>query len=240
MGKAKNIKQRVLSHFRDKAKKEIAMSNATANVTFKETGNELVALLHESSEIKQLYPLYNRSQKRKADTYGLFFYEDKQGVLHLGYNHLKLIAKPLATFYTKFEARRFIEELCEEFELCPKYCQLSSGVGRCFHHQIKKCNGVCCNNEAITIYNQRVTKALDSLKGFQEDLIIEGAGRNNREKSIVLIRQGIYKGYGFVGKRKKIELETEVEKLINPQNNNRDVQRILRQYFKESNSVTMA
>ena len=45
VGKANNIKQRVVSHFHDKKKREIEMCLATANITFKETGSELIALL---------------------------------------------------------------------------------------------------------------------------------------------------------------------------------------------------
>jgi len=41
VGKANNIKQRVLSHFYDKAKKEVTMCLETSNVTFTETGSEL-------------------------------------------------------------------------------------------------------------------------------------------------------------------------------------------------------
>ena len=53
VGKANNIKQRVISHFYDKKKKERTMCLETADITFKETGSELIALLHESSEIKK-------------------------------------------------------------------------------------------------------------------------------------------------------------------------------------------
>ncbi|MDO7613440.1 MAG: GIY-YIG nuclease family protein, partial [Crocinitomicaceae bacterium] len=86
VGKAKDIRQRVLSHFRDKAKKEVEMSSVTASVTFEETGNELVALLKESADIKYIFPQYNRAQKRTGDTFALFKYEDSQGILHLGFN----------------------------------------------------------------------------------------------------------------------------------------------------------
>jgi DNA polymerase-3 subunit epsilon len=64
VGKANNIKQRVISHFYDKKKKEISMCLETADISYTETGSEILALLHESSEIKKRYPKFNRAQRR--------------------------------------------------------------------------------------------------------------------------------------------------------------------------------
>ena len=69
VGKANNIKQRVISHFYDKSKKEQTMCLETSNITFEETGNELVALLKESSEIKKIYEpsIKNTFNPQKTD-----------------------------------------------------------------------------------------------------------------------------------------------------------------------------
>jgi DNA polymerase-3 subunit epsilon len=65
IGKSKNIRDRVLSHFRNyTTKKAIDMRNTTAGIDFEITGSELVALLKESHEIKVHKPIYNRSQRR--------------------------------------------------------------------------------------------------------------------------------------------------------------------------------
>ncbi len=233
VGKAKDIRQRVLSHFRDKAKKEVEMSSVTANVTFEETGNELIALLKESADIKDIYPQYNRAQKRTGDTFALFKYEDNQGVLHLGFNRLKLVPQPITTFHTQRDARAFLEKLCEDHLLCPKYCHLQTAAERCFHFQIKKCNGICCKKELPEYYNLRVKEALSTLGSVRDNIVIEGAGRTPNEKSVVIIKDGVYKGFGFVNAKKKITLESRLEKVILPQKDNRDIQSILRRYFRE-------
>lgn len=72
VGKANNIKQRVISHFYDKKKKEQTMCLETADVSFTKTGSELLALLLESSEIKHIYPKFNRAQRRAGEAVGLF------------------------------------------------------------------------------------------------------------------------------------------------------------------------
>jgi DNA polymerase-3 subunit epsilon len=88
VGKANNIKQRVISHFYDKKKKEREMCLETAHISFTETGSELLALLLESSEIKHRYPTYNYAQKRKKDAFGIFSYIDQKGIIHLAYNKI--------------------------------------------------------------------------------------------------------------------------------------------------------
>jgi DNA polymerase III subunit epsilon len=239
VGKAKDIRQRVLSHFRDKAKKEVEMSSVTANVTYEETGNELVALLKESADIKHIYPQYNRAQKRAGDTYGIFKYEDNQGILHLGFNRLKLVPQSIATFHNQRDARAFLEGLCEEHQLCPKYCHLQTAAERCFHFQIKKCKGVCCKKELPEHYNERVNEALSTLGSTRENMIIEGAGRKKNEKSVVVIKDGTYLGYGFISAQKKITATSNLEKEILQQKDNRDIQSILRRYFREQENLTI-
>jgi len=85
IGKASNIKIRLLSHFSGGEKKPLAMLSRTHDITYSLTGSELVALLLESDEIKKHYPLYNRSQKRFNDVFGICKYEDKLGYKHFGY-----------------------------------------------------------------------------------------------------------------------------------------------------------
>ena len=80
VGKANNIKQRVISHFYDKKKKERKMCLEIADISYTETGNELIALLHESSEIKHLYPKFNRAQRKAGEAVGLFSYEEQKGI----------------------------------------------------------------------------------------------------------------------------------------------------------------
>ena len=232
VGKAKNIKQRVLSHFYDTAKKEITMCLETSDISFVETGSELLALLLESAEIKRIYPKYNRSQRRAQESVGLFSYEDRNGIVHLAYNRLKLVPKPLMKFYNTTECRVFLEKLCADFELCPKYCHLQSNVSTCFHYQIKKCKGICKGDEAIAEYNRRVLAAIESVCFASENFIIKETGRTNHEYGYALVLNGIYKGFGYLNKRKKIRsVDTYLEKLTLQQDNN-DIKRILTGYLK--------
>lgn len=239
VGKANNIKQRVISHFYDKKKKEQNMCLETADISFTKTGSELLALLLESSEIKKIYPKYNRAQRRAAEAVGLFSYEDQKGIIHLAYNRLKLVPNPLTKYYNVSEARNYLEFLCKEFELCPKYCHLQSNVSSCFHYQIKECKGVCCNKESVSEYNKRVKKAIRSIGIGAENLVIKEKGRTKNEIGFALILDGIYKGIGYLEQHQSEQLENpeDYQFFLQPKKDNRDVQRILSSYLKKKEVV---
>ena len=234
VGKANNIKQRVISHFYDKKKKEISMCLETANITYEVMGSELLALLKESADIKRLYPKFNRAQRRASEAVGLFSYEDQKGIIHLAYNRLKLVPNAIMKFYNISECRNLLEKICETYNLCPKYCHLQTNVNTCFHYQIKKCNGVCSGKETVKDYNKRVKEAIKSLGLQTENLVIKERGRTAEEIGFALILNGIYKGYGFLDKKITLQNPDDYLFYITPQKDNRDVQRILNWYLNKT------
>ena len=234
VGKANNIKQRVISHFYDKKKKERTMCLETADISYTETGSELIALLHESSEIKHLYPKFNRAQRKAGEAVGLFSYEDQKGILHLAFNRLKLTPNPIMKFYSMAACRSTLEKICSAFELCPKYCHLQTNVNACFHYQLQQCRGICSEKETIESYNKRVHKAIKSLGLQTDNLVITENGRNDKELGFVLILNGIYQGFGYVDKKLEFNSLEDYLAHINPQKDNRDVQRILKSYLSKN------
>jgi DNA polymerase-3 subunit epsilon len=235
VGKANNIKQRVVSHFHDKKKREIEMCLATANITFTETGSELIALLEESAEIKRLFPKYNRAQRRTTTNFGLFSYKDRKGVMHLAWNNVKMISQPIMRFYTVAQARSFVENLCKEFQLCPKYCHLQTNVNSCFHYQIKECKGVCREEEAIEEYNKRVMQAIDSITFKTDNFVITEQGKTSDELSYALVINGVYEGYGYIDKNQQNNSTSEVYfERLKPQKDNQDIRRIINAHVKKN------
>ena len=235
VGKANHIKQRVISHFYDKKKKEVAMCLEIAHIDFTETGSELLALLLESAEIKKIFPKYNAAQKRRGNAFGIFSYLDQKGILHIAYNSTRAMLNPLLTFDNITACRVFIEQLCSAYELCPKYCHLQENVKQCFHHQIKVCRGICCGKESITSYNQRVEQALKEIQLENANYVIKESGRTQDEMGFVLILNGTYKGFGYLPKEVSEQLESpeDYQFYLQPQQDNSDVQRIIRSYLRK-------
>ena len=238
IGKAKNIKKRVLSHFYNKKTKEITLCAETASLAYEETGNELIALLKESAEIKHYYPKYNRAQKRTIQQYGIFSYEDRNGIIHLAFNKIKMAPNPVAICHSTTEARQYLETLCSTFELCPKYCHLQENVAVCSHYKIKECIGICSDLKHVEEYNQRVTKALESSQKVQSNLVIKTNGRHTEEQAFVIVRESNYFGYGFVPVENTIEHIEDLEMFIIPQKNTFETQRIVESYLRKNpNSI---
>ena len=239
VGKANNIKQRVISHFYDKKKKEQTMCLETADISFTKTGSELLALLHESAEIKHIFPKFNRAQRRAGEAVGLFSYEDQKGIIHLAYNRLKLAPNPMMKYYSVAECRNHLEKLCKEFNLCPKYCHLQTNVSSCFHYQLKECKGICCNKESVHDYNKRVRKAIKSVGIGATNLVIKEKGRTENEIGFVLILDGIYKGFGYIDLDQSVQLKKpeDYQFYVQPKKDNKDVQRIISSYLKKKEVV---
>ncbi|WP_299430243.1 exonuclease domain-containing protein [uncultured Maribacter sp.] len=238
IGKAINIKKRVLSHFYNKTTKEIEMCSKTAHLDFKPSGNELIALLMESAAIKKEMPNYNRAQKRTALQYGIFSYEDRNGILHIAYNKIKSAPNAVQHFFSVTDCRLALEKICEGYNLCPKYCHLQENITHCSHYKIKKCNGICKQQETTVQYNERVKLALRDLKTSNDSYFIKEQGRTKDEIGIVAVLEGQYKGYAFIPIEEQINNIEELESFIIPQKNNLDALKIIESYtYKKPHNV---
>ncbi|WP_324023569.1 exonuclease domain-containing protein [Maribacter sp. BPC-D8] len=240
VGKAKNIKKRVLGHFYDKKTKEITLCAETTSLDFEETGNELIALLKESAEIKHHYPKYNSAQKRSIQQYGIFTYEDRNGIIHLAFNKIKMTPNPVAICYSPTAARQYLETLCSTFELCPKYCHLQENVAVCSHYKIKQCIGICSDLDMVAAYNQRVQEALQSIKDVEATVVIKTNGRTMDENGFVIIKENNYAGYGFAPTDVTIAQIEDLEMFITPQKNTLETQRIVESYVRNNPTAVFA
>lgn len=74
VGKARNIKYRVRSHFSNNEinPKKQELLRRVHSITYRPCVTELMALVWESAEIKRLWPEFNRSQKFAEPGYGLY------------------------------------------------------------------------------------------------------------------------------------------------------------------------
>lgn len=230
VGKAVNIKKRIAGHFSGDAREwsRSRIRNEIHNITYELTGNELIALILESQEIRRLWPKYNQAQKFRLEEWGIFQYEDRNGFLRFSVNMVTRGLHPLIRFSTKGDAWNFLWQKVRENELCPKLSGLQLAKGLCFEYQTGGCKGACMGVEGVRKYNKRVQQAIDSFHDKGNSVAIIGKGRHQEENSVVLVEQGNYFGFGFVNRdisildmesarayvRKSIETPT-VQNLIN-------------------------
>lgn len=231
VGKANNLKKRVLGHFYDKSNKETRLCSETADIEVELSGSELVALLMESAAIKLHYPVHNRAQKRTIHSYGIFSYEDRNGIQHLAFNKLKMAPNPAIVLYSPTDCRLYLERLCSDFGLCPKYCHLQENVKSCSHFRIKSCSGICRDMERISDYNAKVQLAMEYMLSEKEDFVIREKGRHSNEDAFVLVRSNTYSGYGFIEKNTNLGSFADLEAFVVPQKNTLETERIIKSYL---------
>ncbi len=149
IGKSKNIHDRIMSHLtNNSSKRAIEMRNQITDIGYEYTGNELIALLLESNEIKKHTPHYNRALRRTGYQWGLYQIEDKNGYLRLKIKKNETDELPLTSFTSQLSAKSHLFMLVEAFNLCQKLCGLFETKGACFHYNIKQCNGACIQKES--------------------------------------------------------------------------------------------
>ncbi|MBC2839699.1 exonuclease domain-containing protein [Robiginitalea sp. SC105] len=231
VGKAINLKKRVLGHFYDTSDRERKLCRETSRIDFELSGSDLVALLMEAAAIKKHFPRFNRAQKKIRPAYGLFRYPDQNGIIHLAVNRLSRGQQALRVFFREEDARLFMEQLCTEFGLCAKYCHLQEGVATCSHFRVPVCDGICRGEESPETYNSRVRAALEARKPEAEHLIIAERGREPEERGVVWIADGTYRGYGFVSEDRRLDHLPDLEAHINPQPHYPETEKILQSYM---------
>ena len=234
VGKALNIKKRIAGHFTGEAREwnRSNIRNEIHHVTYELTGSELIALILESQEIRRLWPKYNLAQKYKVEDWGIYDYEDRNGYLRFCVNLIQKGTKPLITFSSKGDAWNFMWEKVKTFDLCPKLSGLQLAKGLCFSHQSGACKGACQGVESVKKYNKRTQKAIDSFFEAGESVAIIGSGRMSGEKSLVLIENGNYIGFGFVPKEESINSIGLARNFIKPSKDNRVVQNLVNSYLQ--------
>ncbi|MFM8849851.1 MAG: exonuclease domain-containing protein [Cytophagales bacterium] len=233
VGKALNIKKRIAGHFTGEAREwnRSNIRNEIHHITYELTGSELIALILESQEIRRLWPKYNLAQKFKTEEWGVYDYEDRNGYLRFCVNVVSKGAKPLVTFSSKGDAWSFMWTKVKAFDLCPKHSGLQLAKGLCFSHQSGSCKGACQGVESAKKYNKRAQKAVDSFFEEGESVAIIGQGRRVEEKSLVLIENGNYVGFGFVPKEESIGSLESARNFIKPSKENRVVQNLVNSYL---------
>ncbi|MES2655279.1 MAG: exonuclease domain-containing protein [Bacteroidota bacterium] len=195
IGKAKSIKSRVSSHFSNNSpnRQKQNFMRDIYTISFEETATELMALLLESHEIKHHWPEFNKAQKRYDAQYGLYDYEDRNGIIRLGFELMTKHrhVKPLLEFSSKIQAIENIQLLASEYDLCPQLCgvQLTCANETC----------ACKKQETVFNYNAKVNDLIIALSNKDSYLIVD-KGRNKKEYSAIWVDKGKLIGMGYVPK----------------------------------------
>jgi DNA polymerase-3 subunit epsilon len=235
IGKSINIRKRVEQHLRNtKTAKGIQLIQEIVRVDFEETGSELIALLLESELIKLHKPIFNRRLRKSLFPFGLYDEMNEKGYLKLQiHSTSKKDSHPLIHFSSRKEALSYLMRVVENHQFCQKLCGLYQSKNACFHYEIKQCMGACVEEESPSSYNLRIENFISSLTFEGKSFYILDKGRNKSEKSIVLIKNGNYLGYGYAPYHFHGKKPSQWSCFIKLQKENRDIKSIINQFVRK-------
>ena len=235
IGKSKNMYQRALSHFNSKEQKGRKMLNELYNVDFVKTGNELIALLLENEEIKNHKPKFNRLRKADSFSYCIDWEKDKQGIINFKLLPYESSSHALLLFTSYASARNCLNSMIDAYTLCVKFCGLTDAEAVCFNHQIKKCNGICANEETAAVYNKRALEIIKKHSYKHPDFAIITEGRTSDEKSLMLIINNKYFGTGYFDEYTQLNSIADFKELVAKAAYYPDNDDLIRSWLKKNN-----
>ena len=196
VGKAKNLKNRLSSYFRQTglSPKTQVMVSKIADISIAITHTEGEALLLESNLIKELRPRYNVLM-RDDKSYPYIFVSDKSNypriALHRGAR--KKQGMYLGPYPNAHAVRESINLLQKMFLI--RQCEDSTFQNRsrpCLQYQIKRCTAPCVGFISEKAYGKDIEHAILFLQGKSEQVISElvndmetAAAKQHFEKAVL-------------------------------------------------------
>src|SRR5690554_1418680 len=221
IGRAKNIRKRLLQHFTYDNRKSKRLQKEVASVSFELTGNELIARLAELEAVRATKALYNRRPNgKKIYTHQLSLKKEKDGYLYLELIPADGRKSPILTFNNFSEAVDTLETLSQDNAICLKKTNLKNP------NHISK----CCN-EDVTTYNQTIHKFIEEKSLYKKNALLLLNGRNVEERSVIWVARGKVKGFGFFNLNHQITKSDILNNILNTVSDVPNATHIVQQYL---------
>jgi DNA polymerase-3 subunit epsilon len=163
VGKALNLRERVLSHFMSAGRdaKSQRLAAQVRRIEWTETAGELGALLLEARVDRESKPVYNRRLRGGGELFTWRVGDDGSAP------QLTALEGPLPAgdvfglYRSARQARTALTTLARDQKLCLRVLGLEQGgEGSCFGHQVGRCAGACVGAEPRLKHNLRLKLAL--------------------------------------------------------------------------------
>ena len=236
VGKAKNLKKRVTSHFSNNStsKKKQELMRNIHSIGFTLTGTEFTASILESIEIRKHWPIYNKSQKQLEFGYGIFSFTDQQSRTRLGIDRLRKNSSPVCRFPLMLDAHQALWRVVRKFQLCPVLCFLQTAT-----HCDGKCGGACAGAEEYDDYNNKVSEAIKQLQLERQNLAIKQKGPNEGEVTWMLMEDGQFYGMGSLLDTEEVSDKEQLKDKLTPYHHNEFIRAQLLQFAETYPSQTI-
>lgn len=227
VGKAKNIRKRLHSHFSSPSTSNNIDYSKVKHINVEYCGHDIIAQLMESAAIKALQPIYNTQQVVDPVPYIITKGKTAKGIIKL-----QIIRKTVKNtmpekYFNRQSVRLALDHFCTTYQLCRKHCGLENVKGPCSNVSLKKLPCVCAGDISIESYNERFEIAFYNFQKHKTRKIYKLKGRTPHEDAFVYLVNGIYEGYGFIDKDLPVESVEDILGHLCLQNNNYDTSRIV-------------
>ncbi|HSC52178.1 MAG TPA: exonuclease domain-containing protein [Phnomibacter sp.] len=190
VGKAKNLKYRVRSHFANNSssKRKQDFIRNIFNISYQPCISEIHALVLEEQEIKRLWPLYNRSQKRYSQLFGLYSIEDQRGLTRLLVEKRRKHLSAIASFHQLEAGYSIGRKLMYRFDIDERLLFATGTIPQ----------SLLPEEEAV--HNQKMAEAIQCLREELPSLAVYEWGEDETGKPQTIyysIQKGCYVGMGI-------------------------------------------
>ncbi len=230
-----NIYKRVKSHFSNNkaGKQKQDFLREIYSISYKECATDLMAHILESTEIRRLWPIHNRSQRGYLPKFGLFTYEDQQGYTRMCIEKNKNHYKPVYTFNTLTEGHLWLRKLIDEFGLCPRLCNTAKEAD-CENGTLADgCTGSCAATNNSLLYNKKATEAVLWMQQHLPTFALVDKGNSTTNESCILIKKGSFYGMGYIKDRSLLSDLVVLEQQLEPLQDNDYIRNLVYKHAAE-------
>lgn len=172
IGKANNLRRRVLSHFSadHTSSQELEIAQKIRRIEWIETAGELGALLKEAALIKKLMPSHNHRLRRNEEicAWRLVQQGERWKLALVNTDDLFFGTEDnlFGPFGSSRKATNALKAVADQHQLCHALLGLEkvrSGKA-CFSSQVNQCSGACVGRESTAAHGARLMTALEPLR----------------------------------------------------------------------------
>ena len=213
VGKAINIKKRVASHFtgNNTGSQRQNFLRDIHGISFEVCATELMALLLECSEIKKIWPEYNRALKRFEPKFGLYEYEARNGYKYLAVGKLAKFQTCIHAFDKEYEGMNTLRSLSEKFDIDYRFCKYGKLAEDVFFKTVD-----ASELPDIEDHNSKIAEAVRCLIQGKPTFAIIDKGRFADERSCIWIEKGNFYGMGYLASDLKISDTAHLKDFVVP------------------------
>ncbi|AWI24741.1 exonuclease domain-containing protein [Flavobacterium pallidum] len=230
VGKAVNLKKRVASHFSGHkvTPQRQHFLRDIHSISFETCATELMALLLECTEIRKLWPIYNKALKRFEGKYGLYEYEARNGYRYLAVGKLHKQQSCIRMFYNEYDGIYLLLDLAARFNISHRFCIFGKPAEGEIIYQPN-----LASLPSVEDHNQRVTEAINSLSKDRPSFAILDKGRHPDERSCIWVENGDFYGMGYVGSDVGFKQPSEIREYVTQYKSNQYLMQLVNAFVKK-------